>query len=77
MHLSHHVAELLRTDRLDHEARRAGGDGLRDRLAVVVPGQAQDAGVTDAFGYPGFVVAYIRPLFSRGAGPFRCGAAPS
>jgi urocanate hydratase len=39
------------------------GNGLR--------GQAQDAGVTDAFGYPGFVVAYVRPLFSRGAGPFR------
>jgi urocanate hydratase len=39
------------------------GNGLR--------GQAQDAGVKDAFAYPGFVVAYVRPLFSRGAGPFR------
>ena len=39
------------------------GNGLR--------GQAQDAGVTNAFDYPGFVVAYIRPLFARGAGPFR------
>ena len=39
------------------------GNGLR--------GQAHDAGVTDAFDYPGFVVAYVRPLFARGAGPFR------
>ncbi len=39
------------------------GNGLR--------GQAKDAGVTNAFDYPGFVVAYIRPLFARGAGPFR------
>src|SRR3954467_14028629 len=39
------------------------GNGLR--------GQAKDAGVANAFGYLGFVVAYIRPLFSRGAGPFR------
>jgi urocanate hydratase len=39
------------------------GNGLR--------GQAQDAGFADAFAYPGFVVAYIRPLFARGAGPFR------
>ncbi|MBI4508348.1 MAG: urocanate hydratase [Deltaproteobacteria bacterium] len=34
-------------------------------------GQAQLAGVTDAFSYPGFVPAYIRPLFCRGKGPFR------
>jgi urocanate hydratase len=39
------------------------GNGLR--------GQAKDAGVANAFDYPGFVVAYIRPLFARGAGPFR------
>ncbi len=32
---------------------------------------AQEAGVTDAFAYPGFVPAYIRPLFCEGAGPFR------
>ncbi len=34
-------------------------------------GEAQEAGVTDAFAYPGFVPAYIRPLFCRGVGPFR------
>jgi urocanate hydratase len=34
-------------------------------------GEAYEAGVEDAFTYPGFVPAYIRPLFSRGIGPFR------
>jgi urocanate hydratase len=32
---------------------------------------AQDAGLQDAFAFPGFVPAYIRPLFCRGIGPFR------
>jgi urocanate hydratase len=32
---------------------------------------ALDAGVKDAFAFPGFVPAYIRPLFCRGIGPFR------
>ena len=51
------------------DLKRAGavtfdyGNGLR--------GQALDAGVVDAFEYPGFVLAYIRPLFARGSGPFR------
>ncbi len=35
---------------------------------------AYDAGVLDAFAYPGFVPAYIRPLFCRGIGPFRWAA---
>jgi urocanate hydratase len=34
-------------------------------------GQARKAGVPNAFDYPGFVPAYIRPLFCRGKGPFR------
>jgi len=34
-------------------------------------GQALAAGVMDAFEIPGFVVAYIRPLFCEGKGPFR------
>jgi urocanate hydratase len=34
-------------------------------------GLALEAGVTDAFEIPGFVPAYIRPLFSEGKGPFR------
>jgi urocanate hydratase len=32
---------------------------------------AHDQGVTNAFDFPGFVPAYIRPLFCRGKGPFR------
>ncbi len=32
---------------------------------------ALDAGVANAFDFPGFVPAYIRPLFCRGVGPFR------
>lgn len=39
------------------------GNNLRAR--------AQEYGVKDAFDYPGFVPAYIRPLFCRGSGPFR------
>jgi urocanate hydratase len=35
---------------------------------------ALDEGVTDAFDFPGFVPAYIRPLFCRGIGPFRWAA---
>jgi urocanate hydratase len=34
-------------------------------------GQALEAGVANAFDYPGFVPAFIRPLFCRGKGPFR------
>jgi urocanate hydratase len=39
------------------------GNNLRQR--------AYDQGVKDAFDYPGFVPAYIRPLFCEGKGPFR------
>jgi urocanate hydratase len=35
---------------------------------------ARDEGVEDAFAFPGFVPAYIRPLFCRGLGPFRWAA---
>ena len=35
---------------------------------------AHDEGVADAFDFPGFVPAYIRPLFCRGIGPFRWAA---
>jgi urocanate hydratase len=37
-------------------------------------GEARDGGLTEAFSYPGFVPAYIRPLFCRGIGPFRWAA---
>jgi urocanate hydratase len=39
------------------------GNNLRQR--------AFDAGVKNAFDYPGFVPAYVRPLFCQGKGPFR------
>ena len=39
------------------------GNNLRQR--------AFDAGVEEAFSYPGFIPAYIRPLFCEGKGPFR------
>uniref|UniRef100_A0A1I8ADB5 Urocanate hydratase n=1 Tax=Steinernema glaseri TaxID=37863 RepID=A0A1I8ADB5_9BILA len=35
---------------------------------------AKEEGVTNAFDFPGFVPAYIRPLFCRGVGPFRWAA---
>jgi urocanate hydratase len=35
---------------------------------------AKEEGVADAFDFPGFVPAYIRPLFCRGVGPFRWAA---
>ncbi len=39
-----------------------------------IRGQAQKAGVADAFEIPGFVPEYIRPLFCLGKGPFRWAA---
>jgi urocanate hydratase len=36
--------------------------------------EARDGGFADAFAYPGFVPAYIRPLFAAGKGPFRWAA---
>ena len=50
---------------------------MRRRGAVAVDygnnlrGYAAEAGFADAFSYPGFVPAYIRPLFCEGKGPFR------
>jgi urocanate hydratase len=37
-------------------------------------GQAEKAGVENAFDFPGFVPAYVRPLFCEGRGPFRWAA---
>ncbi len=50
---------------------------MQDRGAVVfdygnnLRGQAQQGGCKRAFDYPGFVPAYVRPLFCEGKGPFR------
>lgn len=61
--MAHHVCQML-------ELQQRGaitfdyGNNLR--------GQAHDKrGVTNAFDFPGFVPAYIRPLFCEGKGPFR------
>jgi urocanate hydratase len=65
------------------EARRSMGEHVRAMLDLQRKGavtfdygnniraEAQKAGVEDAFGFPGFVPAYIRPLFCEGKGPFR------
>jgi urocanate hydratase len=65
------------------EARRSMGEHVRAMLdfkkrgAVVfdygnnIRAEAQKAGVQDAFDFPGFVPAFIRPLFCEGKGPFR------
>jgi urocanate hydratase len=65
------------------EARRSMGEHVRAMLdlkkrgAVVfdygnnIRAEAQKAGVADAFDIPGFVPAFIRPLFCEGKGPFR------
>lgn len=50
---------------------------IQDRGAVVfdygnnIRQQALDGGLANAFDFPGFVPAFIRPLFCRGKGPFR------
>jgi urocanate hydratase len=65
------------------EARRSMGEHVRAMLDFKARGsvvfdygnniraEAQKAGVADAFAFPGFVPAYIRPLFCEGKGPFR------
>jgi urocanate hydratase len=53
---------------------------FRERGAVVfdygnnIRAVAAEAGLTDAFAFPGFVPAFIRPLFCEGKGPFRWAA---
>jgi urocanate hydratase len=54
--------------------------GFMDKGAEVfdygnsIRGEAQTAGYSRAFAFPGFVPAYIRPLFCEGRGPFRWAA---
>jgi urocanate hydratase len=84
--MAYEEALALRTEdpaRYMREAYRAMGDHvramleLRKRGAVTfdygnnIRAQARKAGVEDAFAFPGFVPAYIRPLFCEGKGPFR------
>ncbi len=76
---------LRKTDPQRHmaEARRSMAEHVRAMLdlkrrgSVVfdygnnIRAEAKGAGVADAFDFPGFVPAYIRPLFCEGKGPFR------
>lgn len=68
-YVRHSMASMARHVEAMLEFQRKGaevfdyGNNLRQR--------AFDAGVKDAFNYPGFVPAYIRPLFCEGKGPFR------
>src|SRR5690606_7004066 len=69
--------------RVVHEAKKTMAEHVRAMLDFHEPGlptvdygnnirrQAADEGVENAFDFPGFVPAYIRPLFCRGVGPFR------
>jgi urocanate hydratase len=82
------AAELRRSDPEEYLRRARGSiarhvEGLLEYVragSYVVDygnnlrGEAYEAGVTQAFTYPGFVPAYIRPLFCRGIGPFRWAA---
>ena len=82
------AADLRRTDP-DEYLRRSMfsmADQVRAMLAMQSAGsvtfdygnniraQAQTAGVANAFDFPGFVPAFIRPLFCEGKGPFRWAA---
>lgn len=60
--MSNHIRAMLELQRRGAEVFDYGNN-LRQR--------AFDNGVKDAFKFPGFVPAYIRPLFCEGKGPFR------
>jgi urocanate hydratase len=60
--MANHVKAMLAFQRAGAEVFDYGNN-LRQR--------AYDYGVSDAFEFPGFVPAYIRPLFCEGKGPFR------
>jgi len=84
--MTYEAALALRKEdpaRYMREAYRAMGEHVRAMLALQKAGavtfdygnniraHAQKAGVENAFDFPGFVPAYIRPLFCEGKGPFR------
>jgi urocanate hydratase len=60
-----HVRAMLEFQRLDIPTFDYGNN---------IRQMAKEEGVADAFAFPGFVPAYIRPLFCRGIGPFRWAA---
>jgi urocanate hydratase len=73
----------LQPDEYVRRSMRSMADHVRAMLAFQEAGsvvfdygnnlraQAQEAGVENAFDYPGFVPAFIRPQFEEGRGPFR------
>jgi urocanate hydratase len=77
--------QLLESDskRYEEESMRTMAQHVRSMLELKargavtfdygnnLRGQAKLAGVENAFDYPGFVLAYIRPMFCEGRGPFR------
>ncbi|MDZ7262391.1 MAG: urocanate hydratase, partial [candidate division KSB1 bacterium] len=63
--MANHVQAMLEFQRRGAEVFDYGNN---------IRGQAQKAGVKNAFDFPGFVPAYIRPLFCQGKGPFRWAA---
>ena len=66
------VAPRARWPPRRRDARDADGRAPRVRLRQQPPrARASRAASPDAFDYPGFVPAYIRPLFCEGKGPFR------
>ncbi|MBE2201044.1 MAG: urocanate hydratase [Anaerolinea sp.] len=73
-------AEFMRLSGLSMAQQCAAMIAFQKRGAIVfdygnnLRQRAFDAGVTDAFSYPGFIPAYIRPLFCEGKGPFRWAA---
>ena len=60
--MAEHVASMV--------ALKRGGAVALD-YGNNIRAMAQDAGFAEAFSYPGFVEAYVRPLFCLGKGPFR------
>ncbi|HEY5426663.1 MAG TPA: urocanate hydratase, partial [Candidatus Tumulicola sp.] len=82
------AAQLRRGDPSEYERRALESCGAHvaamvrylDAGAIVfdygnnIRAQAQRAGFARAFAFPGFVPAFIRPLFCRGSGPFRFAA---
>ena len=85
-HLSVEQADALRRDdpaAYERESMASMAEHVRAMLGFQAAGavvfdygnnlrqRAFDAGVADAFAFPGFVPAFIRPQFCRGRGPFR------
>ena len=65
------AAQVLRRARAGHARLPAPWASRPSTTATTSARSRIDEGVADAFDFPGFVPAYIRPLFCEGKGPFR------